>query len=363
MPRLLQRNQRAIAGTIAAGQRARLLAQRASLLARHWRSDELPAALAHAEAAVEASGDPVARAELALARGVARYYGTGVDQSADAFKLALALAQAAGETGIEAECEAWLGCVGATLQHEPAAVLLHLVRARQLGAHARPLAAARADYVLASLCQEAGLMEQASARYRDASRIAREQGDEQLLAAVVRFMTLAQVQQLRRAQAAGRPDEELRRQTLVALRSARDLASTLTGDERCLQFALRTGEAHRVGGEHHEALAAFGHHVDEAEQRGMTWEATVARADQAVCLAATGQHEAARRAEAQARAALPQVLDAYHNAVIHGSLAELAQRLDDPAEAAARAAEAADWWARDRAYCARLRTELAALAD
>lgn len=359
MPRLLLRNQRAIAGTVDAERRARLLAQRALLLARHWRVEELADALAHAEAAVAASADRRALAELELARGVAQYYGAGAARSDAALQRGLALAHELGDVGLEAECEAWLGCVGATLQHEPAGVLLHLRRALALGERCRPLAAARAAYVLATLCQEAGLIDAATGHYRQASRLAREQHDEQLLAAIVRYMSLAQVQQARRAQARGRLDVELCRQARAALLGAQRLAKALTDDEQCLQVGLRLGEIHRVGGEYEDALSAFGPHVDAAEQRGMTWEAAIARADQAVCLAATGRSEEARRAAERARAALAQVDDAYSRALIHGSLADVALALGDAAEAAARRAESADWWARDLDYCDRLRAALA----
>lgn len=359
MPRLLLRNQRAIAGTVDVEQRARLLAQRALLLARHWRVDELPDALAHAEAAVAASADRRAQAELELARGVAQYYGPGVAQSVAALQRGLDLARETGDAGIEAECEAWLGCVGATLQHEPAGVLAHLRRALALGEASRPLAAARAAYVLATLCQEAGLIDAATGHYRQASRIAREQRDEQMLAAIVRYMSLAQVQQARRAQARGRLDAELCRQARAALLGAQRLAKALTDDEQCLQVGLRLGEIHRVAGEHEDALAAFGPHVDAAEQRGMTWEAAIARADQAVCLAATGRPDEARQAAVRARAALAQVDDAYSRALIHGSLADVALALGEGAEAAARRAESATWWARDADYCDRLRGALA----
>lgn len=358
MPSLLQRNRRAIAETVDAGVRARLLAQRAQLLARHWRVDELPGALAHAEAAVAACSDLRARAELALARGLACYYGAQVTEAAGPLAEALALARRAGDGGIEAECEAWLGCLGATLQAEPAEVLAHLRHALALAEGCRPLAAARAAYVLATLYQEAGLLDEATARYREANRIARAERDEQLQAAVLRYMTLAQVQQARRAQSEGRLDEALRRQTLEALLGAQRLTAALTDDEQCLQFGLRLGEVRRLGGQHREALAAFDPLLDAAEARGLTWEAAIARADQAACLAALGRLAEARAAAARASAALAQVHDAYSHALVHGSLAEVAQALGETGEAQRHAAESAAGWARDRAYRDRLRAAL-----
>ena len=96
----------------------------------------------------------------------------------------------------------------------------------------------------------------------------------------------------------------------------------------------------------------------DAEQRGMTWEAAVARADQAVCLAQAGRLQEAGAAAARARAALPQVHDAYSRALIQGSLGEVSHRLGALDDAAALAAESQRCWALDRAYCERLRCAL-----
>lgn len=360
MPRLLQRNQRAIATAADGGQRARLLAERVLLLARHWRVQELPAALADAEAAVTAAADPRAEAQLALGRGVAMYYGATVLQALEPLGQAREAAERAGDEGLVAECEAWLGCVGATLQHEPQTVLRHLQRAVALGLERRPLAAARAFYVAATLYQEAGLIDAATLHYRRASALARSERDEQLVAAIFRYMTLGQVQQARRAHAAGELDDEQRKQALVALGSAQQLASALTSDEQGLQFGLRLGEMLRVSGEHAAALPVFEAHLEAAEQRGMTWEAAIARADQAVSLLHCGQLDAARRAGEQARAALAGAHDAYSRALVHDSLAELARGLGDAAGAAQLDAEAHRLWALDRAYCVGLREALQA---
>ena len=289
MPGLLQRNERAITAARPGPERAMLLAQRVSLLARHWRVHELPAALHAAEAAVRAASDARAEAELDLARGVARYYGAQVEDAAEPIIRARDAAQGLGERGLQAECEAWLGCIVGTLQQEPARSLGHLHAAVRLGAAHRPLAAARALYVLATLYQEAELMDQAVRHYRRATLIARRENDEQLLAAVHRYMTLAQVQQVRRRRAAGRMDEELLKQAIASLGSAEQLAAVLSGDDSSVQSSLRLGEMLRVAGDHARALEVFERCVDRAARAGMTWEATIARADHAVCLARLGR--------------------------------------------------------------------------
>ena len=78
--------------------------------------------------------------------------------------------------------------------------------------------------------------------YRRATLMARRENDEQLLAAVHRYMTLAQVQQVRRARAAGRGDAEQVKQAIASLGGAQQLASLLAGDDASLQFGLRLGE-------------------------------------------------------------------------------------------------------------------------
>lgn len=360
MPGLLQRNERAITAARYGAERAVLLAQRVSLLARHWRVGELPAALHAAETAVRGLGDVRAGAELDLARGVARYYGAQVDAAADPIRGAREVAIALGDRGLQAECEAWLGCIAGTLQHEPVQALGHLHAAARLGAAHRPLAAARALYVVATLYQEAELMEESVRHYRRATLIARRENDEQLLAAVHRYMTLAQVQQVRRARAAGRLDGEQVKQAIASLGSAQQLAAVLAGDDASVQFRLRLGEMLRLAGEHEQALEVFGPHVDRAARAGMTWEATIARADHAVCLAHAGRLLDANHTGALAEAELEPGYADYARAVVHDSLAELGALLGRTAQQQRHAERAAAAWAADADYCRRLRDALLA---
>ena len=360
MQRLLQRNQHAIASTQAATERARLLAQRVLLLARHWRLDDVPEALSDAEAAVAASADRRAAAELSLARGVARYYGAQIGSALEPVREARDAAILLGDAGLEAECEAWLGCVRGTLHHDPDEVLPHLRQAVALGTAQRPLAAARGLYVAATLYHEADLIDDAVRHYRRASSLARAEHDEQLVAAVHRYMTLAQAQQVRRARAAGRLDGEQLKQALAGLGSAQQLASALTIDDTGLQSNLRLGEMMRLSGQFEQALDIFARTVEPAVRAGMTWEATIARADHAVCLAHCGQLESAERTGRLAEIDLSGEFDDYSRAVVHDSLAELAGLLGREAEARAHRQTAAEAWALDVAYCSGLRAALTA---
>lgn len=358
MPRLLQRNERAIAAARFDADRARLLAQRVVLLARHWRAADVPGALHAAEAAAQAAADRLADAELALARGVAMYYGAQVGSSLALIRGACEAAAELGDAGLEAECEAWIGCVRGTLHHTPAEVLPHLHQAVRLGGVHRPLAAARALYVLATLYQEADLIDEAMRHYRRASSIARAGNDEQLVAAVHRYMALAQAQQIRRARAAGRLDPELLRQSLAGLGSAQHLAAALTSDDAGLQSQLRRGEMLRLAGQHGQAVEVFDRCVDEAARAGMTWEATIARADQATCLAHCGRLAESERAAALAEAEITADFDDYARAVVHDSLAELSALTGQPAREALHREASRQAWAADAAYCAGLRVAL-----
>lgn len=360
MQRLLQRNQQAIASAQAAAERASLLAQRVLLLARHWRMDDVPAALSDAEAAVAASADRRAAAELALARGVARYYGAQIGSALEPVREARDAAILLGDAGLEAECEAWLGCVRGTLHHDSDEVLPHLRQAVRLGSAQRPLAAARGLYVAATLYHEADLIDEAVRHYRRASSVARAEHDEQLVAAVHRYMTLAQAQQVRRARAAGRLDDEQLKQALAGLGSAQQLAAALTIDDTGLQSNLRLGEMLRLSSQYAQAVAVFERTVEPAVLAGMTWEATIARADQAVCLAHCGRLEAAERTGQLAEIDLSGEFDDYSRAVVYDSLAELAGMLDREAQARAYRDIAAAAWELDVAYCSGLRAALTA---
>ena len=360
MQRLLQRNEQAIASAQAETERASLLAQRVLLLARHWRIDDVPEALSDAEAAVAASADRRAAAELSLARGVARYYGSQIGSALEPVQEARDAAIALGDAGLEAECEAWLGCVRGTLHHDPNEVLPHLRQAVRLGTAQRPLAAARGLYVVATLYHEADMMDEAVRHYRRASSLARAGHDEQRIAAVHRYMTLAQAQQVRRARAAGRLDGEQLKQALAGLGSAQQLASALTIDDTGLQSNLRLGEMLRLSGQHEQAVAVFERSVEPAVRAGMTWEATIARADLAVCLAHAGRLEAADRTGRLAEIDLSGEFDDYSRAVVHDSLAELAEVLGHEEQARAHRQTASQAWALDVAYCSGLRAALTA---
>jgi tetratricopeptide (TPR) repeat protein len=305
-------------------------------------------------------GDARALAELELARGVACYYGAQVDVAAEPIARARDTAMALGDAALQAECEAWLGCIVGTLQQEPARSLAHLQAAARLGVEHRPLAAARALYVIATLYQEADLMDQAVRHYRRATLLARRENDEQLLAAVHRYMTLAQVQQIRRARAAGRLDWEQVKQAIASLGSAQQLAALLAGDDASLQFNLRLGEMLRLAGDHERALEVFEACVDRAARAGMTWEATIARADHAVCLAQAGRLLDASHTGALAEAELEPGYADYARAVVHDSLAELNELLGRPQHRQRHTELARAAWASDTDYCERLRAALQA---
>jgi tetratricopeptide (TPR) repeat protein len=215
-------------------------------------------------------------------------------------------------------------------------------------------------YVAATLYHEADLIDEAVRHYRRASSVARAEHDEQLVAAVHRYMTLAQAQQVRRARAAGRLDDEQLKQALAGLGSAQQLAAALTIDDTGLQSNLRLGEMLRLSSQYAQAVAVFERTVEPAVLAGMTWEATIARADQAVCLAHCGRLEAAERTGQLAEIDLSGEFDDYSRAVVYDSLAELAGMLDREAQARAYRDIAAAAWELDVAYCSGLRAALTA---
>jgi hypothetical protein len=171
-------------------------------------------------------------------------------------------------------------------------------------------------------------------------------------------MTLAQAQQVRRARAAGRLDGEQLKQALAGLGSAQQLASALTVDDTGLQSDLRLGEMLRLNAQFEQAVAVFERTVDAAVRAGMTWEATIARADQAVSLAHCGRLDDAERVGRLAEVDLGGQFDAYSRAVVHGSLAELAELLGRTVQARVHRAASDAAWALDVDYCSALRAAL-----
>lgn len=355
MSSLLARNAGALERASDPAQRARLLAQRAALLARHWHRAEVEPALALAAQVAEGCADREAQAELELARALAQYYGGTPSMALKHARRAALLARRLGLDGLLAECEAWAGGIAGTLREPPEAVLDHLRRAIALGLPHRPAAAARAFYAAGALWQEAGLIEQATAHYRRARQLARAAEDEQLVAAVSRYMTLMQVSDARRQYAAGALAPDRQRQTLADLGTAAQLARALARDEMGLQGALHQGEMLRIAGDHAGAIAQFERHLPDGIAQGLAWEAAIAQADYALCLAHAGRIDEARAQAGAAEASIAGTFDGYTRAVIWGTLAELAALLGHPAEAEQRAAWAREAWAEDAAYGASLR--------
>lgn len=360
MPSLLARNARSLETVTHPAQRARLLAQRAALLARHWRSAEVAEALAVAAQAAEGCADREALAELDLARALAEYYGGSPAVALRHARRALGGATALGLAGLAAECEAWAGGIAITARESPAVVLAHLRRAIAVGLRHRPVAAARAFYAAGALWQEAGLTDVAVAHYRRARKLAREANDEQLVAAVSRYMTLMQVGHARRAHAAGVLGDDLRRQTMADLGTAAQLAAALARDEMGVQGALHLGEMHRIEGDDAAAIAIFEQHLPLGVEQGLRWEAAIAQADYALCLARSGRaHEGTAHAEVAERA-LESAFDGYTRAVVHGTLAELARLQGDAVLAEQHTVRARDAWADDARYRDALKATLEA---
>ena len=141
--------------------------------------------------------------------------------------------------------------------------------------------------------------------YRRATLIARRENDEQLLAADAPLYDA-------RPGAAGAPRAAppgtwtkscSNRRSPAWAAAAEQLAAVLSGDDTSVQSSLRLGEMLRVAGDHARALEVFERCVDRAARAGMTWEATIARADHAVCPARLGRlldaNQGRRLAEAE----------------------------------------------------------------
>jgi hypothetical protein len=357
---LLQRNALALERATDAKLRARLLAQRAALLARHWRRAEVDEALERAAHAVEGCADPEAVAELELARALVQYYGGSPSEALRHARRALGAAGALRLDGLVAECHAWAGSIASTLREPPETVLQHLRHAVEGGLRHRTAAAARAYYAAGALWQEAGLTGTAVAHYRRAKQLARQAEDEQLVAAVSRYMTLLQVTQARRAHADGQLDAAQRRQVIADLGTAAELARALAGDEMGVQGALHLGEMRRLEGDDAGAITLFERHLPEGVAQGLAWEAVIAQADYALCLARAGRREEARVQAAQAERAIGSAFDGYTRAVVWSTLAELAAHEGRALLAAEREARSREAWAEDAGYRARLRASLEA---
>ncbi len=327
-----------------------LQAQRAILWLRHGREAEAREELdrLHARALVHP------RVELAawlhLAEGLMAYFGAFGGDGRDRVRRARVMAAAAGRTSLQAQADAWLAQMD-FVGRDIASVVEH---ARASLAALQPADHGVAYRVATALASAWSLAEGEAAAtpwYAWARQHAIAEGDDAALAGLLYNQTLMRALRIRHAALAGEPGEGPAR--LLGIESIDRYDDAVGGSARADLTPLLRAQLLAVQGEHAEAAALLEAHLPAALAGGLARLGISLLADLAWCWTHTSQ---ALRARALADQAAIEVqaedasrCDIDECAALHARLAQVYERLGEPALAAREAEAAAAARAQDAA--------------
>jgi len=353
---LLLKNARGLAEESDPRVRARLLADRVGLLARHGFGSHAAALLPEARDAVLELDDGEAFVRLAVSEAIAKYYSADKAGAIESANTALAAALEHRMSGLAAEASVWASSAKRTFGVEEAGAIEHLRFALEHAGPACETTLPRALYLAGNYLTSAGLRDEAQLFYRDATRLARRAEDLQLCEAIATYPLLIELNEARAAHAAAVLSDDVAVSVEQRLRAAASRSSY--GGKRA-QVHLHLAEALRLRGRYAEAAKLIGLYLPQGEAEGLAGvELLIARTDRAVCLLHLHDGRAASQDRSDFHGALERQMSNYSRAALLTNLAEMEQLLDRPEAAARLSAKALAAWDEREHANARLRTAL-----
>ena len=338
---LLHRNAQGLAEASDPNVRARLLADRVGLLARHGFGSHAIALLPEARDVVLELDDDEAFVRLAISEAIASYY-SGMVHSLDVFDTAFEAAREHRMPDLAAEAAVWAATYRGTLSIDLAGVIEHVRFALQHAGPACETTLPRALYVAGIQFACAGLRDDAQLFYRNAMRLARRAEDLQLCDAIATYPLLLELNDARAAHATGSLSDTVAGRLEERLRAA---AGQLSYGAKRSQIHLHLAEALRLRGRYAEAARLLKLHLPQAEAEGRNEpELRVSRSDLAVCLLHLRDARVASQERNDLRTGLAGQMSHYSRAALLTNLAELELLLGRPEAAAGLSARAADAW-------------------
>ena len=339
---LLHRNAQGLAEARDRNARARLLADRVGLLARHGFTSHAVALLPEARDAVLELDDAEAFVRLAISEAITSYYGPSNARSLDIFDTALEAAREYCMAEFEAEASVWAATYRRTLGIDVTGAIEHIRFALENAGPQCETTLPRALYMAGNYFAVAGLRNDAEPCHRDAMRLARRAEDLQLCDAIATYPLLIELNEARAAHAAGSLSNTVAGQLEERLRAA---AGQLSYAAKRAQIHLHLAEALRLRGRYAEAARLLMLYLPQGQTEGMSEvELRVGRSDLAVCLLHLRDARAASRDRNDLHNALAWQMSHYSRAALLTNLAELEQLFGRPETAARLSARAADAW-------------------
>jgi hypothetical protein len=304
----LTRNTAKLADTLSVDERARELARRSLIQTRLMDMPEAMNCLHELDRLAAGRLSVAAQTLRATAWAVNLSYTVGWTQSRSAFSDAVALARECEEQPVVLEVLSWYALYYPLADHRSIAPLDAIVQIMEGVQHADADTLARAGYAAQSLFLTARQMAPALAWAQFATRQARRSGDPELERSVLRYMTLAQADDVRLDWIAGQPNMAALKQAIVGLESGQIFSEALGLKQSSFQAPLVLAGLLTLSGEYGRALALFDAHLDEADQ-ALGLEIAGHISDRALCLAQLGRLSEARVAQRRAQEAIGQVDD------------------------------------------------------
>jgi hypothetical protein len=337
---LLLRNAQGLAEASDPTVRARLLADRVGLLARHGFGSHAAALLPEARDAVLELDDGEAFVRLAISEAITRYYHPSRIRSVEIFDTALEAAREHHLSELAAEAAVWAASYRRTMGIDTVGAIEHVRFALQHAGPACETTLPRALYLAGNYCALSGLGDDAQLCYANAMRFARRAEDLQLCDGISTYPLLIELNEARAAHAWGSLSDTVAGPLEQRLREA--AARLSFGAKRRFTCILDA-----------EAARLLNVYLPQGEVEGLgDVELRVSRSDHAVCLLHLHDTRAASLERNDLHNALAGQMSHYARAALLTNLAELERLLGRPEAAAklsARATEAWDQRERDNA--------------
>ncbi|WP_372525526.1 hypothetical protein [Piscinibacter sp.] len=342
--RALTRLDAAIAAAGSPVAAACLKAERAGLLARLGRFDEVRRTLDELRAQHANTPSPALAAWLCLAEGLMDHYRDQAASARDRIQRAYAFSTAARERPLIAVCAAWLAHFD-YVYDDLGGVARHVAEALQEAADDHHAARARACLVAAQSYHWGGRSERAQPWYQRAREHATADGDATTIGALMINRAWISGNQARMASIFGpdaaAPNPNAVREALVGAESAGHFDAYV--GRNALRSMARVMRAQLVlaQGDYAEALALFDAHLPGAVDDGLSYMLPVLHADIAWCKFKLGCADDALAEARLAQASFGPDCEEEDSAAANGRLAQVFSALGLDAEAKPHAERAA----------------------
>lgn len=321
-----------------------LKAERAALLARLGRFDEVRRVLDALRAQHANAGNPVLVAWLCVAEGLMDHYRDQAVSARDRIRRAYALSTAARERPLIAVCAAWLAHF-AYVYDDVNGVARHVVEALQEAADDNHAARARACLVIAQSYHWAGRSDVAQPWYQRARDHATADGDATTVSSLMTNRTWISGTHVRLASIFGKegtvPDPRSVREALLGAESAANFDAHVGRHAQRSMARLMCAQLTLVQGEYAAALGLFDAQLQEIVAEGMSYLLPVVYADMAWCKFHLGRTDEALADAQLAQASFGPDCEDESRAAAHGRLAQVLAALGLADEAQVHAERAA----------------------